>query len=77
LRKGKVDEAIVQYKKALEINPAFAEVHNNLGAAFFQNGQFADAIIQFQEVVKINPGSIEAQNTLSKAEALVRQKAPH
>ena len=31
--RGKVEAAIVYYRKALEIDPRFSEAHNNLGLA--------------------------------------------
>ncbi len=34
--KGMLDEAIVQYKKALAINPDFATAHNFLGKAYYR-----------------------------------------
>ena len=34
-RKGQLDEAVAHYEKALEINPADAEAHNNLGVTLF------------------------------------------
>jgi hypothetical protein len=39
-QKGQVDEAMAQYQKALEINPNYAEAHNNLGNALFKRGRW-------------------------------------
>ena len=44
LQKGQVDEAIIQFQKALEIRPNYAEAHNNLGNSFSQKGQMEEAI---------------------------------
>ena len=33
---GEIDEAIKNYKKAIIINPNYAQAYNNLGAAYFE-----------------------------------------
>jgi len=38
LNKGMVDEAILEYKRALEINPNYADAHNNVAVAYFAKG---------------------------------------
>jgi tetratricopeptide (TPR) repeat protein len=45
------DEAISEYERAVEINPAFAEAHNNLGVAYVEQGRLDDAIVEFEEAV--------------------------
>jgi tetratricopeptide (TPR) repeat protein len=64
---GRVDEAILQHQRALEINPDFAEAHYNLGVALFKNGQKDAAITQFQNAVKIQPNFAGAHNDLGAA----------
>ena len=44
LRKGRTDEAIAHYKKALELRPDNADAHANLGSAFLEKGRVQDAI---------------------------------
>ena len=39
LQKGKVDEAIAHFQKALQIKPDYAEAHYNLGNALLQKGK--------------------------------------
>ena len=55
LQKGRVDEAITQYQKALQIKPDYAEAHNNLGTALLQKGRVDEAIGQYQEALQIKP----------------------
>ena len=62
--KGQVDEAIIQFQKALEINPKYAEAHNNLGFALFQKGQVDGAIDEFQKALEINPKKAETHYNL-------------
>jgi len=66
-QKGDVDEAIVQYQKALEINPANAEVHNNLGNILLEKGQVDEAIAHCQRALEINPDNSPAHNNLGNA----------
>ena len=58
--KGQVDEAIIQYQKALKINPNYFEAHVNFGAALFQKRLFSEATAQYQDVLKIDPNSDQA-----------------
>jgi protein O-mannosyl-transferase len=65
--KGGVDEAIAQYRVALQINPDSAQAHYNLGLALLQNGNVDEAIAHFQRSLEINPNSAEAHNNLGHA----------
>ena len=66
-REGRVDEAIIQYKRTLEIRPSHAEAHNNLGNALVQKGQVDEAITCYQKALNINPGYAEAHYNLGNA----------
>jgi protein O-mannosyl-transferase len=59
-----VDEAIVHYQKALQVNPDYAEAHNNLGYALFQKGAVDEAMVHFQKALQIKPDYAEAHYTL-------------
>jgi tetratricopeptide (TPR) repeat protein len=65
--KGRVDDAITQYQKALEINANNSEAHINLGTALIEKGKMDEAIVQFQETLKINPNYAEAHFNLGSA----------
>ena len=65
--KGKVDEAITCFQKALQIEPENAEAHDNLGLALLQKGQVDPAIIQFQKSLEINPDNAIAHGNLGSA----------
>jgi tetratricopeptide (TPR) repeat protein len=67
LKMGSVDEAIIQYQKALQIKPDFAEAHNNLGNILLQQGKVDEAIAHCQRALQINPDSPEAHNNLGNA----------
>ena len=64
---GRVDEAIVEYHKALELNPNEGEAHNNLGNALARRRQFDEAIGHFRRAVEITPNYARAFNNLGLA----------
>jgi len=66
-QKGQMDEAIVNFQKALEIKPDYAEAHSNLGVALFQKGQVDEAIVQYQEALEIKPNYAKAHSNLGVA----------
>jgi len=53
--KEQVDAAIVHYRKALEIYPAFPGIHDNLGVALMKKGRVDEAIAQFQKAADLDP----------------------
>ena len=65
--KGRVDEAIVQFHKALEIDPRNSNAHDNLGSALVQKGEGDEAIEEYQKALQDNPDNFEAHNNLGHA----------
>jgi Tfp pilus assembly protein PilF len=64
-QKGRVDEAITYYQKALHIKPDCSEAHNNLGEALYQKGKVDEAIVHFQKALENQPDNAEAHNNLA------------
>jgi tetratricopeptide (TPR) repeat protein len=67
LQKGSVDEAIIYFQKALQINPNYAEAQLNLGIALLQKGSVDEAIAHFQKVLQIDPNFAEGHLNLGYA----------
>jgi tetratricopeptide (TPR) repeat protein len=65
LRKGRTDEAIVHYKKTLELRPEIADVHANLGSALLAKGRVQEAIAQYRDALGIAPENVAAQSNLA------------
>jgi len=65
--RGRVEEAIAQYRKALEINPDLADAHHNLGLALAGRGQVEEAIAQYRKALEINPDDVKVRNNLGNA----------
>ena len=64
---GQTDEAILRYRRAEEIEPAFAGVHTNLGAALLRQGRTDEAIAELERAQQIEPRDVETHNNLGMA----------
>jgi tetratricopeptide (TPR) repeat protein len=64
---GRDDEAIVQFRKALEICPAFADARHDLAVILLQKGQVDEAIAQFREILGNYPDDAMASFDLGNA----------
>jgi tetratricopeptide (TPR) repeat protein len=64
---GQVDEAIINYRKAIEIDPTISLVHNNLGALLKKRGQMDEAIAEYRKAIEIEPGFAAAHFNLGVA----------
>ncbi|RMG71061.1 MAG: tetratricopeptide repeat protein [Nitrospirae bacterium] len=53
---GLYDDAIQEYRKALELYPDLPDVHTKLGIALRNKGEFEEAIVHFNKAKEINPG---------------------
>ena len=72
-QKGKTDDAIQHYRKAIEIAPSFYPARNQLGVAFLARKDFAAAQTQFEEVIKLNQSDANAYFNLGNVFLLTRQ----
>ena len=70
-QKGRVDEAITHFQKALqlEIHPDHAGVHYNLGIALLQKGRVDEAIVHLQKAHEIRPDYPDAAQVIARAQA--------
>lgn len=60
--KGKIDEAIASYEKALKIRTDSVGVHNNLGVALAKKGRLEEAVPHFLEAIRLKPDDYLVQN---------------
>ena len=63
--KGILDETIAEFKKALSINPRYADAHYNLGLAYQMKGMVDEAIFEYKQTLAIDPGYSEAHYVLA------------
>ena len=54
------DQAIVNWKKSIKVNPNFTHAHNNLGKVLLKQRKFNEAILSFNIVTEIDPKYFEA-----------------
>ena len=64
---GKVEAAIVQYRKALDIRPASAKVNYNLGNSLARKGQVEEAVAHYRRALELAPDHAKAHNNLGIA----------
>jgi tetratricopeptide (TPR) repeat protein len=62
--KGRLDEAIAQFQKAMKLDPGYAEVYYDLAGAVQQQGNADEAIVQYQKALQIRPAFMQALNNL-------------
>jgi tetratricopeptide (TPR) repeat protein len=53
--RGQFAQAVIQFSRAIQINPAKATLYNDLGRCLAGQGRFKDARIQFENAHAINP----------------------
>ena len=61
---GKLKDAELSYRKAIEINPDFADAHSNLGNILKDFGKLKDAELSYRKAIEINPDYTEAHFNL-------------
>jgi tetratricopeptide (TPR) repeat protein len=67
LKRNLFDEAINQFKKAIEIDPEFVEPYNNLGYALLKQQLYQDAIDAFSSGIKNDGGYADLHYNLGYA----------
>jgi tetratricopeptide (TPR) repeat protein len=61
---GRHQEAIVMFKKWIQMNPNSAIAYNNLGKALSQVGEYEEAKRQYQMALKVEPNYFKAYSNL-------------
>jgi Flp pilus assembly protein TadD len=56
----RTDEAIVLYRRALKINPGYADAMNSLGSALTAQSNYAGAIALYRQLLQLDPGHSDA-----------------
>ena len=66
-QKGRQQEAIVAFRRGLQLRPDDAPVHNDLGCALVAIGQPQAAISMLERALQLRPDYIEVHNNLGNA----------
>ncbi len=64
---GKRDEAIKNYRMAVEIDPTYQDAQNNLGHALAEKDKYAEAIPHYLAALRRNSRHVEVHNNLGNA----------
>lgn len=64
--KGMLEEAIEEFEKVVQIDPANVKANYNLGNALLDKGMFNEAISKYEKVIKNDPGFLDAYLDLGK-----------
>lgn len=64
-RLGNWDEAIRDYRHALQLTPSQPDILDNLGFALVSEKKYDEAITNFQAALQLQPGSLAAHNNLA------------
>jgi len=62
---GKIEEAIPEFERALQIEPRYPDAHNNLAVQLARQGRVAEAIQHWEEAIRLLPGYAEAEYNLA------------
>ena len=63
-KQGNLDEAVEEYKKALVVNPNYAQAHKNLGIVFDKQGNLDEAVVEYNKALTVNTNYAEAHKNL-------------
>ena len=66
-KKGRKEDALACFAKAVEIDPRFPDAHNNLGATLRNLGRPEEAIDSYKDALNLKPGYAEAHYNLGNA----------
>lgn len=66
-RRGRLDDAIREYREAIRLAPWLADAHNNLGAAHMAQGRVEEAMREYEEALRMDPRLAGAHNNLGAA----------
>ena len=64
---GQLDEAVAEFKEAIQLDPEFVEAHYNLGLTYVDQGELELAVAEQQEAIGLAPDLAEAHNGLGMA----------
>lgn len=65
--KGQIVEAMENYRRSLEINPAYEDALNNMGYALTGLKRPAEAVPYYESALRVRPNHVEVHNNLGNA----------
>jgi tetratricopeptide (TPR) repeat protein len=71
---GKHEQSLAAFRKTIELNPAYAVAHYNLGTLLLKLGNYAEAVQPLQEAIRLDPQFSDALYNLAAAYAQLGDK---
>lgn len=62
---GKLDIAVINYQKAIEIKPNYAKAHFNLAGSFQELGKLYDSVQSYENAILFDPKNEQPYNNLA------------
>ena len=66
LESGRLQNAIEQHERAIQIRPDYEEAHNELAFALLQAGKVNEAMQQWETTLRLDPSNQDAQRELER-----------
>lgn len=66
-QRGDLERAAEAYRRAIDLDPRFAEAHANRGAVLARLGQYKEAVLSYERALAINPKLTAARLNLGLA----------
>src|SRR3989440_6229332 len=63
--RGWLDEAIKEFKKAIELDPESAHAHDNLATVYSEKKLYRDALAEYLKAIELEPDSATAHYNLA------------
>src|SRR3954469_25623580 len=63
--RGWLEEAIKEFKKAIELDPSSAHAHDNLATVYAEKKQYRDALAEYLTALRLEPDSATAHYNLA------------
>ena len=67
IAQGRASEAALHYGRGVELDPDYAEGHNNLGVALARDGRLSEAVEQYRQAIAIDSTYVDALVNLGNA----------
>ena len=59
-----IESDITIYQEAVELNPQDASAYNELGSAYFNQGEYESAIVAYKSAIELVPNDADVHNSL-------------
>lgn len=65
-RRGDNQHAVIEFRKAIELNPTYADAYHNLGLTYIELKDYKSAMISFIKAIKYNPYIWQSHQQLAR-----------